>query len=170
MPENKVIRIYLVLLLVIIAYYALRSFQKAPPEKVARILKIFFYVLLAVMLIVLAVTGHLNGLFALLGILVAFVVRMLPVLMRYAPYLHRVWLDYINAKNYSSGQHSDGASPKAGMTKAEAYDVLGLKSGASEQDIVAAHRKLIQKIHPDRGGSDYLAAKINLAKKTLLNK
>jgi DnaJ domain len=126
--------------------------------------------LLTVVFIVLAATGHLNGLFALLGILVAFVVRMLPVLMRYAPYLHRVWLDYINAKNYSSGQQSEAPGSKASMAKAEAYEVLGLKPSASEQDIIAAHRKLMQKIHPDRGGSDYLAAKINLAKKTLLNK
>ncbi len=54
------------------------------------------------------------------------------------------------------------------MTKAEALDVLGLKPDASKQDIVNAHRKLISKLHPDRGGSDYLAAQINLAKKTLL--
>jgi DnaJ-class molecular chaperone len=56
------------------------------------------------------------------------------------------------------------------MTEAEAYQILGLKFGASKQDISEAHRKLIQKNHPDHGGSDYLAAKINLARKTLLRK
>ena len=56
----------------------------------------------------------------------------------------------------------------AGMNRAEALAILGLAEGASNEDIAAAHRALIQKLHPDRGGNDYLAAKINQAKDVLL--
>jgi DnaJ-domain-containing protein 1 len=56
----------------------------------------------------------------------------------------------------------------SGMSRKEALAVLGVHEDASEEDIVAAHRKLMQKMHPDRGGNDYLAAKINQAKDVLL--
>ena len=56
----------------------------------------------------------------------------------------------------------------SGMDRREALAVLGLPEDASDEDIVAAHRKLMQKLHPDRGGNDYLAAKINQAKDFLL--
>jgi curved DNA-binding protein CbpA len=47
--------------------------------------------------------------------------------------------------------------------------ILGLEAGASNEDIITAHRRLIQKLHPDRGGNEFLATQLNLAKDKLLN-
>jgi hypothetical protein len=72
------------------------------------------------------------------------------------------------------GEAAFGRQPQSGtgsahsMGRAEALAVLGLQDGATAEEIVAAHRKLIQKLHPDRGGNDYLAAQVNRAKDILL--
>lgn len=63
---------------------------------------------------------------------------------------------------------SPPGSPSGNMTRAEALRVLGLKDGASADDIKAAHRRLMAQVHPDHGGTDYLAQQINQAKDVLL--
>lgn len=60
------------------------------------------------------------------------------------------------------------AGPTGALTRAEALAVLGLAEGASEAEVRAAHRRLIQRVHPDVGGSADLAARINRAKDILL--
>ena len=83
------------------------------------------------------------------------------------------WLDANRRgwREYFAQTGSGDAPPAAASVDslAEAYEVLGLQPGATDEEIRAAHRDLMKAVHPDHGGSSYLAAKINEARDRLLD-
>src|SRR5215469_5403895 len=86
-------------------------------------------------------------------------------------YLDRVHSNWREELAGEAGSSSGSARPAGGdMTVEEAYAILGLSPGADAEAIKEAHRRLMVKLHPDHGGSGYLATKINRARDVLLHK
>lgn len=229
----------------------LRAFLRASPAVVARTIKRGLIGSVGILLIWLMASGRLSWLVPVIGGLVAVVVRMLPLIARLAPALHRLWtlkrssmggpaqancsvvearfvrmrldhdsgemsgevlegvfagrqindlamaevvqllqiclqqdedsaalvkayLDRIYGEDWQASAAKGGSGHEASggdaMMIEEACQVLGVAPDASKQEIIEAHRRLIQRMHPDRGGTDYLAAKINQAKELLLSR
>jgi len=98
----------------------------------------------------------------------AFDTESLALLESYLDRRFPAWRE--NAQGERAGrQRSDiGGAASGKMTEQEAYEILGLQPGASADDISRSHRSLMKKLHPDQGGSTYLAARVNEAKDTLL--
>jgi hypothetical protein len=116
---------------------------------------------------------------ALLLILTGRGVMALGAIVMFGPLLWRQWKlarstasmgaagqGTANGSRRPNGQRSGTASGP--MTREEAWQVLGLRPGATEADIRAAHHRLMRAAHPDTGGSDWLAARVNQARDVLL--
>lgn len=116
------------------------------------------------LLLFMVLTGRVHVLTAAVAALIP-LLRKLPALLSLVPGLR----DHLGQGRANPGESGyQRAQTAATMSVAEACEVLGVRPGCGEEDIVTAHRRLIQKLHPDRGGNDYLAAKINEARDVLL--
>tara|TARA_B100000900_G_C20568600_1_gene712205 strand:+ start:176 stop:616 length:441 start_codon:yes stop_codon:yes gene_type:complete len=131
--------------------YVLKRFQKNSQ-------RIFF--LLSIVVIFLVLTGRAHWLSAIVVALIP-LVKKLFLILRYLPILQRF-------SSYYSQKKQGG--PKQSMSIKEAADILNVSENASEDEIILAHKKAMQKNHPDKGGSKEIASKINTAKKRLLDK
>jgi DnaJ family protein C protein 19 len=88
-------------------------------------------------------------------------------LVMVGPLVWRRW--HQAAAGFSGTTHTPPPRrPSSSMSREEAFEILGLKPGAPETDIQAAHRRLMRMAHPDAGGSDWLASRVNQARDILL--
>ena len=158
-----------IIILIAVAAIALILWHKITRAKGEERNKMIFWSIvigILAVLAILAVTGHLNIITAAIAGLVALLPRAAQ-LLRYLPLVSRLF-----QKQGQQYTQQDSQPPPTGgkqaMSQQQALEVLGLKADYTKQDVIEAHRRMMQKIHPDRGGSDYLAAQINQAKDTLL--
>lgn len=123
------------------------------------------------MLLFMVLTGRVHVLTAAVAALIP-LLRKLPEIARLVPALNRLFSAGSSEENAGpgGGEQAGARNPQNGdMSEREACDILGVAPECSKEEVIMAHRRLIQKLHPDRGGNDYLAAKINAAKSVLLS-
>lgn len=155
-------RIYLIAALIGI-FILWRQWKLAPDDAARRKLmqRNLLYGLLAIIFI-LAATGRIHWLGALFAALVPVLKFLFVTLLRFFPSLARIYA------TRNSGNDQTQTSRGGTMGLNEAREILGVSENATVEDVQIAYKKQMQKVHPDRGGSEYFATKLNEARDILL--
>ena len=155
---------YSVLLVAVIAtalYLQKRGRRLSKDERRQLYKKVALWASVAIVL-VLAATGRAHWLMGVIAGLIGIASRAVQ-LAAYFPILKKFLSDDAHARTQPNSAMNSNT-----MSRADAAQILGVAVDASEQEIKDAHKKLMHKCHPDRGGTDALAAQINKAKELML--
>jgi len=147
-------RIIIIIATLVLLYLLWRGFRSAPPQQISKWLKRTAFIAIIGILLLLALTGRLHWLFVIVGAAL--------------PLLQRLWQAWRLIRWARKNRQSIGPAAATTLAKQQAYDVLGLQPGATREEIIKAHRSLMHKAHPDKGGSDEQASRLNTAKEILL--
>ena len=158
--------LFVILVITLIAgyLYYVKTKSTDPQERKKLLFKNIFY-LLTIITIALALSGRVSWIIAAGAALIPIAKFIFLLLWRSLPFI-QMWM---RSRRLKEGRNTSSQKNNA-LTESEALEILGLEPGSSDEEIVQAHRELMQKIHPDRGGSNYMATKLNLARDLLLKK
>jgi len=147
-------QLLLLLGVLLILYVCVQYFKSADPKKIKNLMRYGLALAMGILALVILLKGNIP---------VALVLATGAVLA----WQGSLW-DVLAARAGLGRRRNQPAPTDSSMTREEALDILGLSGNPTVTEIKESHHKLMRKIHPDQGGSDYLAMKLNQAKDKLL--
>ena len=157
-------RVIVILLALLIAYFGWQWFRKSYAEHGRPFAIKVILVAVAIALLGLAMFGRVHWVGAAAATLLAALRFVLPLILRNLPLI-------LNLKKAHAGEKkNNNTTPisSAELNEDDAIAVLGLEKPYTREEIILAHKRIMQNIHPDKGGSDFLASQVNEAKSLLL--
>lgn len=137
------------------AYVLMQIYASSTVKNIRRVIGGFALVVI-ILLLVAVLTAALRG-------NVGFLATLLLIVPAFVKVVRQLRAD-------EQGSVYGGQTSAGSMTRSEAFEVLDLTEGASEDEIKAAYRDMMRRAHPDHGGSEWMATKLNEAKQVLLGK
>lgn len=162
------IRLLIALIAIGLVILVFRHIRKQPKQRRPKLILKYGLYLLAIILLGLVITGKVHWITAGIAALIPFVFKLSALALRMLPMVQFWKSTKQQSENFQQKSSSFSGNTSGKMTVQQAKEIFGFDEVVSAEQVTKRHRELMQKMHPDRGGSGYLAVQINSAKDVLL--